>query len=82
MTKLELIKQLLDSGNLDEFIAVHIWTEDDIVQKAGEMGVSLSDEEIEAVAARMMADVDPEMGMTWTFLEECIDAVIEDSLNE
>ncbi len=64
MTRRDWIKSQL-SENLDEILAVHMWSEVDIREKANELDLELSDIQVEEVAARMEDLVDAATGMNW-----------------
>jgi len=54
------------------------WTDEDVLQRAEEMGVSLTREEISDVLSVMEADHDATIGINWDVISYHIERVKED----
>lgn len=69
MTRDELIKHLTDFYQPDDPICAHIWTRQDVYDKAEEMDVEIDSEEARAVLDGMERAMSSEYGVTWDDVE-------------
>jgi len=71
------VKQVIDRLNRlyqsDEHIAVAIWCEDDVIEKAQEMNMTITREEAREILDNVEANHDCELGITWDTLDAYLD---------
>ena len=79
-TVAEVIKSLQDNKS-DDLIAAHIWIEEDLDLKLYSRNLTATRDQKAAIFDRMNHEVDSELGMSWDFMDECIDAVLEEGEN-
>lgn len=60
------------------YVVSGLWSREDITNKAEEMKVSLTDEQVDSVFIKM-SDFDPEYGINWQYIADLIREVIEES---
>ena len=74
----DLIMKLNEWYKPDEHLAVHIWSIDDVIGTAEEMGVKISVNDANNIIDNIDRHIDCELGITW----EMIKCSIEDYLGE
>ena len=73
MTDYEIAQYLRINRNK----AVILWGSEDVKAKAEEMGVELSDVEIDQILRNIDGDYDAEYGVSWFEVESEIDIILE-----
>jgi len=73
MTDYEIAQYLRTNRNK----AVIVWGSEDVKAKAEEMGVELSDVEIDQILRNIDGDYDAEQGVSWFEIESEIDTILE-----
>jgi len=81
MTRRDWIKEQLGL-DLDEMIVVDLWSEHDIREIGDELDVDLADSQVEEILDLMGVDVDSNVGMNWTLVENCIQTVLDSDLKD
>ena len=71
MTKQELIAHI-EAYPDDEHFAVHIWSLDDIILKARENNIVLTDKEAAEILDKLERNIDSEYGLNWNAVNDGI----------
>ena len=72
----EWIQRLQNEFKPDQHICIHLWQTDDVISKANEMGVAVTEEEAEDVIEGMEHHIDSSLGVSWITVECGIDDFI------
>jgi len=69
----EVIKRLQRNGS--QHVAVAIWCEDDVLERAAERGMTISREQAQGVITNIDYRQDCELGITWTTIDCVLDEI-------
>jgi hypothetical protein len=73
MTVRELIKHLRSNFELDEQVAYHIWTAEDVQFRALEMNVVVTSEQADSIVSAIEDNKDCNYGITWDTVQAQIE---------
>ncbi len=72
-------KHRLD-GLGDKHVAVAIWQEADVFERAKERHISVTRQQVQDILARMDSHQDNDIGITWTTIDCLLDEVVKGDL--
>jgi len=70
----EIIEWLSKAYCQEEHVAVDLWSAKDIMTRAEELGVEISEKEVEEIVEKIHNNIDSEVGINWCV----VDAYIEE----
>lgn len=73
----ELIKRLRNTYKPDDVIVAHIWQPEDVIMRADERGIEITQEEAEDAILDIEHHLDCELGITWITIDCAIDNILE-----
>ena len=59
-------------GDLFDSVALHVWSRDDVIGLAREMGKNISQDDADEILSNIERHVDSELGITWQTLRYAI----------
>ena len=77
----DLISKLREWHKPEDHLAVHIWSVDDVLGTAEEMGVKLSLKDANSIIDDIDGHIDSELGITWETIRCSIENYLEVKAN-
>ena len=71
----ELVDRLNRQYKPDDHVAVAIWGEDDVLERAEERDMSITREQAQSILQQMDSNHDAELGITWDTIDAGLDAI-------
>ena len=66
---IHILAQLKEIQEIEQTQISHIWTVEDVLDKAEELGLTLTEEQAVDVLRNVEAEIDCEVGVTWDVIE-------------
>ncbi|MBE2222788.1 MAG: DUF1380 family protein [Anaerolineae bacterium] len=77
-TVLALISHLLANYKLNDVIAWHIWTRDDVLAQLNHMDAELTSDQINLILTRMNQNHQCDVGHTWQTMQAEIERILQE----
>lgn len=74
----DLVKRLNETYDAKDFVAVAIWTTEDVIMRGRERGITITQEQAEGILDLVERKQDCELGISWM----TIDVFTDDYFNE
>lgn len=71
----EVIEHLQQYRNLNEHLAAHIWSEEDVLERAKENKIKITRKQAQEIIERIDRNLDSTQGITWDTLDCYINEV-------